>query len=297
VAARANFCTVKGNIVVDRRAGRPTNEASAQKVRLLQEKIAKIDDVALTIRAGMGHRFGVIFRGPGLAGGVTDTDPHENNAPIREAKAETDAARKTASVVNKFQKKAVELLAGSEPMNGVLMRGISEPPRIASIEERFGLRCAAIATYPMYRGLASLVGMDLLDTGQSVEEEFQTYLDNRDGYDFAFIHVKPTDEAGEDGAPERKVKAIEAVDLKLPMLLNSKPEVLAVTGDHSTPCPMKLHSWHPVPLLLHSPRCGADGRPRFTESDCNTGSLGIFRAMHLLPLMLANAGFLDKYGA
>jgi len=165
------------------------------------------------------------------------------------------------------------------------------------MEERFGLRCAAIATYPMYRGLASLVGMDLLETGPSVEDEFQAFLDNRDKYDYFFIHVKPTDEAGEDGAPDRKVKAIETVDEKLPMLLGGKPEVLAITGDHSTPCPMKLHSWHPVPLLLHSPRCGADGALKFTEAHCNTGSLGIFRAMYLLPLMLANAELLDKFGA
>jgi 2,3-bisphosphoglycerate-independent phosphoglycerate mutase len=297
LAARANFCTVRGRTVVDRRAGRPSTEACAEKVKLLQEKIAKIDDVALIMRPGMGHRFGVIFRGPGLAAGVTDTDPHEDNEPIHEPKAETDAARKTADVVSKFQRKALEVLASSEPMNGVLLRGISEPPHIATVQERFGLRCGAIATYPMYRGLASLVGMDLVETGPSVEDEFQAFLSNRDNYDFFFIHAKPTDEAGEDGAAERKAKAIEAVDQKLPMLLKGSPEVLAITGDHSTPCPMKLHSWHPVPLLLHSPRCGADGRPRFTENECNGGSLGIFHAMHLLPLMLANAGLLDKYGA
>jgi 2,3-bisphosphoglycerate-independent phosphoglycerate mutase len=149
----------------------------------------------------------------------------------------------------------------------------------------------------MYRGLASLVGMDLLETGPSVEDEFRAYLDNRDGYDYFFIHVKPTDEAGEDGAHERKVKAIEAVDERLPMLLDPMPEVLAITGDHSTPCPMKLHSWHPVPLLLHSQHCGADLPKRFTEAECNTGGLGIFRSMNLLPLMLANAGLLDKFGA
>jgi len=297
LAARANFCTVSGGTVVDRRAGRPSTDASAEKVKLLQQKIAKIGDVSLIMRPGMGHRFGVIFRGPGLAAGVTDTDPHEDNEPIREPKAEADAARKTADVVGEFQRKALEVLAGSQPMNGILLRGISEPPRIATVQERFGLRCGAIATYPMYRGLASLVGMDLLETGPSVEQEFQTFLGNRDNYDFFFIHVKPTDEAGEDGAAERKAGAIESVDQKLPILLKAAPEVLAITGDHSTPCPMKLHSWHPVPLLLHSPRCGADGRPRFTESECNGGSLGIFHAMHLLPLMMANAGLLDKYGA
>ena len=297
VAARANFCTVAGDKVVDRRAGRPSNEATAEKVQLLQQKIPRIDDVTLIMAAGMGHRFGIIFRGPGLSAAVTDTDPHQDGEPIHEARAETDAARKTADIINRFSRMAREALTGSKPMNAVLTRGISEPPRIPSLTERFGLRCGAIATYPMYRGLASLVGMDLLQTGPSVEDEFRAYLDSRNNYDFFFIHVKPTDEAGEDGSSERKTKAIEAVDQKLPMLLDSKPEVFVVTGDHSTPCPMKLHSWHPVPLLLHSPRCGADGRRRFTEADCNGGSLGIFHSMYLFPLMLANAELLDKYGA
>jgi len=297
VAARANFCTVEGNVVTDRRAGRPATEVSAEKVKLLQQKIRKIEDVEVIMAPGQGHRFGIIFRGPGLVGGVNDTDPHENGEPIHEAKAEVAEAEKTARVVNQFQKQALEVLKGGNPINGILMRGISSRPDIPTMEERFGLRCAAIATYPMYRGLASLVGMDLLETGPSVEDEFQAFLDNRDKYDYFFIHVKPTDEAGEDGAPDRKVKAIETVDEKLPMLLGGKPEVLAITGDHSTPCPMKLHSWHPVPLLLHSPRCGADGALKFTEAHCNTGSLGIFRAMYLLPLMLANAELLDKFGA
>ncbi len=297
MAARANFCTVRDGVVTDRRAGRPATEVSAEKVALLRENTSAIEDVELLMKAGKGHRFGVIFRGPGLAGGVTDTDPHENDEPIQEAKPETDAARKTAEVVNAFQGKALEILAGGEPINGILMRGVSGPPDVASVQERFGLRCAAIATYPMYRGLASLVGMDLLDTGQSVEDEFRTYLDNREDYDYFFIHVKGTDEAGEDGNHARKVETIEAVDEKLPMLLQGDPEVLVVTGDHSTPCPMALHSWHPVPLLLHSPRCGADGVMAFSERSCDGGSLGVFHAMYLMPLMLANAGLLDKFGA
>ncbi len=297
IAARVNFCTVKDGVVVDRRAGRPETEVSTEKVKLLQGGIQRIKDVELVIGPGKGHRFGVIFRGPGLADGVTDTDPHEDGEPIHEAKAETPAAQKTADVVNEFVQRARDVLQGGDPINAVMTRGIAAPPDIPSIPQRYGLRCGAIATYPMYRGLAQLVGMELLETGQSAAEEFQTYLDNRDGYDYFFIHIKPTDEAGEDGSHERKVAAIEAVDEKLPMIVESKPEVLVITGDHSTPCSMKLHSWHPVPLLLHSPRCGADGLPHFSEGDCNCGSLGIFLAKDLLPLMLANAGLLDKYGA
>lgn len=297
VAARANFCTVEGNKVTDRRAGRPATEVSAEKVKLLREKIGKVEDVEVIIEPGKGHRFGIIFRGPGLVGGVNDTDPHENGEPIHESKAEAEGAEKTARIVNQFQKQALEVLKDGHPINGILMRGISSRPAIPTMQERVGLRCAAIATYPMYRGLASLVGMDLLETGPSVEDEFQAYHDNLDKYDYFFIHVKPTDEAGEDGAQDRKVTAIEDTDKALPKLMEAKPEVLAITGDHSTPCPMKLHSWHPVPLLLNSPRCGADGALKFTEAHCNAGSLGIFRAMYLLPLMLANGEMLDKFGA
>ncbi len=297
VAARANFCTIQDDTVVDRRAGRPETRVSAEKVRLLQEKVGRIEDVEIIMQAGMGHRFGVIFRGPGLMGGVNDTDPHENGEPIHEARAEEQGQEKTARIINEFQRRALEVLEGGDPINGMVMRGFSGRPGIAALQERFGLRCGAIATYPMYRGLASLVGMGLVETGKAVEDEFQACLDHWDDYDYFFIHVKPTDEAGEDGDHGKKVEAIEATDEKLPMLLDAGPEVLAVTGDHSTPCSMKLHSWHPVPLLLHSPRCGADCAEGFTEAACNTGGLGIFRAMYLLPLMLANAGLLDKYGA
>jgi len=297
VAARANFCTVEDGVVVDRRAGRPATEESAKKVRLLQDEIGRIEDIELIMQAGRGHRFGVIFRGPGLMGGVSDTDPHEDGEPIHEARAEVEGQEKTAEIINEFQQRALEVLEGDDPINGIIMRGFSSRPDIPTIQERFGLRCGAIATYPMYRGLASLVGMDLVETGQSVEDEFRACLDNWDDYDYFFIHIKPTDEAGEDGSHERKTEAIEAVDESLPILMDAGPEVVAVTGDHSTPCPMKLHSWHPVPLMLHSPRCGADCCPTFSEASCNAGTLGIFRAMYLLPLMLANAGLLDKYGA
>ncbi|MFW6189479.1 MAG: 2,3-bisphosphoglycerate-independent phosphoglycerate mutase [Planctomycetota bacterium] len=297
VAARANVCTVEDGRVVDRRAGRPATEITAEVARRLREEAGRIDDVEVIIQAGKGHRCGVIFRGPDLHGNVTDIDPHEDGEALEEPQAQDEASRKMADVAARFEQRALEVLEGGDPINGLIMRGFSNRPEIPGLPDRFGLRSAAVATYPMYRGLASLVGMDLLETGQTVEEEFQTYLDRRADYDYFFIHVKPTDEAGEDGDHDHKVEVIEEVDARLPMLLESEPEVLAVTGDHSTPCPMKLHSWHPVPLLLHSPRCSADGLMKFTEQHCNSGGLGIFRAMHLLPLMLANAGLLDKYGA
>ena len=297
VAARCNFCTVEGDTVVDRRAGRPETEESAKKCKLLQEELGTIDGVELEIKAGKGHRFAVIFRGAGLEGSVSDTDPHEDNEKIHTAEPLEEGSAKLAEVVNTFQQKALEVLEGGDPINGLIVRGVAERPRIPGVEDRYGLRCGAIATYPMYRGLAKLVGMDLLDTGQTIEDEFQTCIDNWNDYDYFFVHVKGTDEAGEDGDFRRKVSVIEEVDEYLPMLTGQDPEALAITGDHSTPCCMKLHSWHPVPLMMHSPRCDASGLPRFTEKHCNSGGLGIFRAKHLLPLMMANAGLLDKYGA
>jgi len=297
VAARGNFCTIRDGIVVDRRAGRPGTEVSAEKCKLLQSALPGIDDVEVIIRAGKGHRFAMIFRGPGLREGVNDTDPHENGEPLHEAQAQRPEAEKTARVVGEFQRRAVEALAGHEPLNGIMMRGIAELPHLPGVQERFGLRSGAIATYPMYRGLAKLAGMTLLPTGQSTREEFRAYADSRDDWDFAFIHVKGTDEAGEDGNFDRKMAVIEEVDGELPTILEQAPDALAITGDHSTPCCMKLHSWHPVPLLLHSDRCNVGQGPRFTEQECSVGTLGTFLSMHLLPLMLANAGLLDKFGA
>lgn len=297
IAARCNFCTRQDGVIIDRRAGRPETEVSAERCRLLQEEIPEIEDVKVIIKAAKGHRFAVVFRGPGLAEGVHDTDPHQNGEPLHEAEALRPEAEKAARIVSKFQERALEILDGGDPINAILVRGIAELPDLASMEDRFGLRSGAIATYPMYRGLAKLAGMDLIETGQSVEDEFQTYLDTREDYDYHFIHVKKTDEGGEDGDFDKKVRVIEEVDQSLDMLLDAEPDAVAITGDHSTPCCMELHSWHPVPLLIHSAQCDPSGLEEFTEHSCNNGPLGIFHATHLMSLLLANAALLDKYGA
>ncbi len=297
VCARTNFCTIENGVVVDRRAGRPADEVSARKVALLQELIPSIEDVEVIMRPGKSHRFAVVFRGPGLAEGVTDTDPHEDGNPLHKAEATRPEAEKAARIVNEFQRRALDALGGDGPLNGLLVRGVAERPSIAGMEERFGLRAAAIATYPMYRGLTKLAGMEILETGETVEDEFRTYAQTKGDYDFSFIHVKGTDAAGEDGDFDAKVSVIEEVDAALPIILNERPDALAITGDHSTPCCMKMHSWHPVPLLIHSARCDASGLAGFTEQECSRGPLGIFHSMYLMPLLLANAGLLDKYGA
>jgi len=301
LAARANFCTLdpETDLITDRRAGRIATDINRQLTARLREHIHRIEDVSVLIQSGKSHRFVVVFRGPGLEGPILDTDPHHEGLPILPPKParETPGSLKAARIVRSFYEQALPLLRDAAPANGFLMRGIDMKPAIPTLGERFGLKCAAIASYPMYRGLAQLCGMTTVATGETPADEFQTYLDHYDEFQYFFIHIKPTDAAGEDGDFELKRTVIEQVDAALPILLSKKPGVLAITGDHSTPCPMEGHSWHPVPVLLHSRVCGIDGATRFTERTCNTGSLGFFESKYLLPLMLANAGMLDKYGA
>ena len=303
VAARANFCTVdESGIVTDRRAGRIPTEKNVELCNLLRENIPEVDGVPVTIKPGKGHRFVVVFHGKeaGLGDGVNDTDPHVTGKPIHKAESQTgsEASKKTAAVVNAFYDKALAVLKGRKPANAFLLRGIALKPPIPTLGDRFSLRCAAIATYPMYKGLAQLVGMTKENpAGETVKDLFAKFKEVRDKYDFFFIHVKLTDQGGEDGDMDLKVRIIEETDAALPDLLQAAPEVLAVTGDHSTPVCMKLHSWHPVPVMIHSEVAGWDGKKRFTEKEADTGSLGVFPARYLLPLLMANARKFDKFGA
>ena len=300
VAARANFCTVDAaGTVTDRRAGRIPGEECARLVGRLAEKVRRIEDVEILLRAGKGHRFVVVLRGPGLAGEVSDADPHKEGRPVPAATPlvpEAEAA-KTARVVNAFLGQAAALLREERPANAVLARGLSARPRFPGFGERFRLRAVALAAYPMYRGVAQLAGMEVLPVGETPLEAFTAAGRAWGAHDFFFIHVKGTDQAGEDGDFDAKVAAIEAVDQALPALLALEPDVLCVTGDHSTPVPVKQHSWHPVPTLVHAPLCGADRAPRFHEGTARTGSLGTIPSKDLMAVLMANAGRLDKYGA
>jgi 2,3-bisphosphoglycerate-independent phosphoglycerate mutase len=206
-------------------------------------------------------------------------------------------AKKTAKLVAQFYKVALPIIAQKKPANGFLMRGIAHQPAIPTFEERYGLRAACIAVYPMYKGLAQLVGMEKLEGPQTIAEQFERYAAEYDNYDYFFIHYKYTDMHGEDGNFAGKRQAIEELDAALPIFLSRKPEVIAITGDHSTPCVIKGHSWHPQPVLLHSPCSGADKLERFTETGANSGSLGVFEAKYLIRLMQANAKMFDKFGA
>jgi 2,3-bisphosphoglycerate-independent phosphoglycerate mutase len=301
VAARANFCTLDAKgIVTDRRAGRIETSVCEELCVLLASKIKKVGNAEVIIKAGKGHRFVVVFRGQGLEGPLTDADPHHEGAPIPSVEAmdkNSAPANAAAQLVKEFFAKALPLLAKKQPANGFLMRGIAHQPHIPLFVDRYQLRPACIAVYPMYKGLAQLVGMAKLEGPQTIAEQFERYLSEYDRYDYFFIHYKYTDMYGEDGNFAAKKKAIEELDAALPILLKKRPEVLSVTGDHSTPCALKGHSWHPQPVMLSSPRSGWDKLDRFTETGANTGSLGVFEAKYLVRLMQANAGMFDKFGA
>ncbi len=301
VCARANFATLDAKgIVTDRRAGRIPTETCEKLCAMLKAKIKKIGDTQVIIQAGKEHRFVVVFRGKGLEGPLTDADPNREGYAIPTVKPrdpKNAKQKKVAKLIAEFYKQALPILKNEKPANGFLMRGIAHQPHIPLFEERYLLKPACLAVYPMYKGLAQLVGMKKIEGPQTIAEQFERYLTEYDNYDFFFIHYKYTDKAGEDGNFSAKKKAIEDLDAALPILLKKRPDVLAITGDHSTPCALKGHSWHPQPLLLTSAVSGADKLDRFTETGANNGSLGIFPAKFLIRLMQANAKMFDKFGA
>ena len=301
IAARANFCTLDANgIVTDRRAGRLATEVTEELCALLARKVKKLGDAEVIIRPGKGHRFVVILRGKGLEGPLTDADPNREGLPIPTAgptHPKSVKQKKTAALVAEFYQQALPVIAHKKPANGFLMRGIAHQPAIATVEERYGLRAACLAVYPMYKGLAQLVGMKKIEGPQTIAEQFRCYLAEYDHFDYFFIHFKYTDMFGEDGNFEAKKKAIEDFDAALPILLEKRPDVLAITGDHYTPCAIKGHSWHPQPVLLVSDYSGWDKLERFTETGANLGSLGVFESKYLIRLMQANARMFDKFGA
>lgn len=301
VALRGNFATLdpEGK-VVDRRAGRPPTEENQRVVTKLKEAIPRIEDVEVHFYTESEHRFLVILRGEGLEDKVTDTDPQKTGLPPLKAKALDEASEKTARIVNLLSERIREVLKDEPRMNGALFRGASKKPSFPRMQEVYKLTPAAIASYPMYKGLASLVGMEVLPVegeGDALEGKLKALKENWGRYDFFYFHVKKTDAMGEDGNFRGKVEKVELFDALLPEILALGPDVLAITGDHSTPALLKAHSWHPVPLLLKAPYLRADEARRFTEKEALKGSLGHLRGVELMPLLLAHAGKLLKYGA
>ncbi|MBW8883779.1 MAG: 2,3-bisphosphoglycerate-independent phosphoglycerate mutase [Planctomycetia bacterium] len=296
VAARGNFCTLDASgKISDRRAGRiPTEESAPLAIRLREAKVPGYETFVEPVKE---HRFVVVFRGAGLAGNVKDTDPQAVGVLPLAAEAHDAASKKTAEIANQWIAAATKLLAGEKKANGLTLRGFAGRPNLPSYEEVYGLKAAAIAVYPMYKGLARLVGMEIIGRAQSLSEQIDVLEQNWSKFDFFFLHYKYTDSTGEDGTFEAKVKKIEEFDAVLPRVNALKPKVLIVTGDHSTPSYLKAHSWHPVPTLLVSDCCRPDGNTMFGENTSIRGGLGHFKAKYLMTLALANAGRLTKYGA
>jgi 2,3-bisphosphoglycerate-independent phosphoglycerate mutase len=296
VAVRCNFCTLDaaGNIT-DRRAGRIASEESGPlAVRLRQ---VSIPGVKVFVEPVKEHRFCVVFRGDELGGNVADTDPQKTGVPPLPPTAHDKHSEWTAEVAKQFVAQAQDILAGQPKANGLTMRGFSAAPAIPSYDEVYGLKAAAIAVYPMYKGLAQLVGMTVVGKPATLAEEVDVLETAWNDYDFFFLHFKYTDSRGEDGNFAEKVKMIEQFDAIVPRVAALKPTVLAVAADHSTPAKMSGHSWHPVPVLLVADNCRPDGCEAFGELDCLQGGLGQFEAMYLMPQIMAHAGRLAKFGA
>jgi 2,3-bisphosphoglycerate-independent phosphoglycerate mutase len=296
VAIRGNFCTLgPDGTIADRRAGRPSNEKNAAAVAKL--RTIQIPGVELFVEPVREHRFVLVVRGDGLGDRVNDTDPQATGVPPLKAEGGDPAAAKTAAAVNQFVARAAEVLKDEGPTNGVTLRGFATLPKIATFRDVYGLKAAAIAVYPMYKGLARLVGMDILDCGTTLRGQVDTLKKTWADYDFFFLHYKYTDSTGEDGNFPAKVQMIEKFDAAIADVRALEPDVLIVTGDHSTPSKLRSHSWHPVPTVLVAETCRTDGAKEFSESSCLRGGLGQFEAKHLMLLAMAHAGRLGKYGA
>ena len=298
LAARINFAT-KDELgkISDRRAGRIPSEKGEGLVRLLNENL-KLDGVEVFVMHEKEYRAVAVFRGEGLSGALADSDPQRTGLdplPV-EPTEDSPEAQKSAQIANAFVERADEILADQHPANTVLVRGFGKHPALPSFEETYKLDAAAIASYPMYKGLARLAGMHLLQEGEGIAGEFKTLKASWDDHDFFFVHIKPTDAAGEDGDFERKASVIEEVDAQIPGLLDLGPDALAITGDHATPAKMKSHSWHGVPILVHSPYTlpTVEG---FGERTCAGGSLGVFPAEEIMGYLMGHALKLNRFGA
>jgi len=296
VAARGNFCTLDENgLITDRRAGRiPTaiGEKMVEKLRTIT-----LPGVEIFVEPVKEYRFVVVMRGEGLADGLTETDPQMVGKAPLPIKALRPQAEYTAKLFNRWMSKARQALAGEHPANGCNLRGLAQDPGLPKMDEIYGWKAGAIATYPMYRGIAKLVGMDVLPTGDSISSEVETLKKHWHEYDFFFFHVKKTDSYGEDGNFDGRVHIIEETDALLPEILSLKPDVILVTGDHSTPAKLKSHSWHELPVLLWADHIRADDVTTFGERACMHGGLGHRYHVELLPLAMGYAGRLAKFGA
>jgi 2,3-bisphosphoglycerate-independent phosphoglycerate mutase len=298
VVARGNFATFKDGLVADRRAGRISTEENVRLCTFLNQKIQEIEGIKVSLYPGKEHRFVLKISGSGLSDALTDADPQKEGQPTVPAKALIPEAEFTAKIINRFLEELRQVLQNEPKANYALLRGFSKfPSNLPPMSELYKIKPASIANYPMYKGLTRLLGMEVLEVGPSTEEIFEVLQKYYSEYNFFYLHFKKTDSAGEDGRYEDKVKAIEEIDRFIPRLWTLKPEVLVITSDHSTPSVLKSHSWHPNPFVLVSSNAATDEVSRFTERECAKGALGRFPSLYAMPLMLAHALKLKKYGA
>ncbi len=298
VAVRGNFCTVDGNgIITDRRAGRISSEEAAPLIEKL--KAIQLPGVTIEAKHVKEYRFALVMRGEGLLPDLDETDPQRTGVAPLDVIARTPDAQKTADLFNQWVAEARKILADQPKANCLTLRGFATDPRLATFKEKYNLRAACVAVYPMYKGVSSLVGMDVINfEGETPEDEFAAVERIWNDYDFIFVHIKKTDSYGEDGNFDGKVHIIEGVDEALPHLLKLNPDVLMITGDHSTPCKLKAHSWHPVPFLLSAPNTvRADDQTSFGERACARGGIGTINSLEAMPLALGHAQRLTKFGA
>jgi 2,3-bisphosphoglycerate-independent phosphoglycerate mutase len=296
VAARGNFCTVdEKGLVIDRRAGRISTEKCTELCKLLDG--ISVDGVNISVYPVREHRFVAVFHGSNLLPDVTESDPQQTGFAPLLITAVNPGAAKLADAANRFIARVKEILAKQHPANMVLLRGFSRQPDLPTMSEIYKLKPLAIAVYPMYRGLARLVGMDIARTGTTLADEFTILKQHYKKYDFFFLHIKWTDSAGEDGDFGRKVDVLEQIDKAMPGVVNMEPDVLVITGDHSTPAMLSGHSWHPVPVLICSKYCRPDNVSEFSEPTFLQGGLGRINATQIMPLAMANALKLNKFGA
>jgi 2,3-bisphosphoglycerate-independent phosphoglycerate mutase len=297
LVARGNFATLKGGLIADRRAGRIPTEENVRICAYLNAHLPKKEGVEVEVFPGKEHRFVARFTAEGLADALTDADPQKEGKPRLPASAIVPEAAKASGIVNRFLDDLTDVLRGEPKANTALLRGFSKFPSIPTMQELFKVRPAAIANYPMYKGLARLLGMTVMDVGAETADLFDALEKSTNDCDFFYVHYKKTDSAGEDGKFDAKVAAIEALDKFIPRLVALNPDVLVVTSDHSTPSALSGHSWHPNPFVLVSKTAGVDDVAEFTERACGKGLLGRFRALYAMPLMLAHALKLKKFGA
>lgn len=296
LAIRGNFCTIdKDGIIIDRRAGRIETEECARLVKKISEKIKEIEGIKISFYPGKEHRFVIVLTGKGISDKIKETDPQkEGIKPFTPEPLEKEAEL-TSKVLNRMLEEIKNILK-DEKANFILMRGYAKSPEIETFYEKYSLKALGIAYYPMYKGLARLVGMDVIPS-KNFEESIEILKEKHKEYDFVYLHFKETDKAGEDGDFEKKVEEIERIDKYIPEILKCDFKVIAITGDHSTPWKLKSHSWHPCPLLLYSEYAGVDDTKRFTEREAIKGYLGKIKGWELMPILLANAKRLLKYGA